>query len=153
MTPNLRWDTSIRQISRAAARRLAVGCLRATVLFVFGVTGAFAHHSDSMFDKAKERTVEGTVKEFQWTNPHVWLQVMVPDGKGGVIEEGFEVGSPNTMIRDGWRKDSFVPGDKVTVISHPRRDGSPGGALLVAQKPGGPALKFGIRTGQRPPNF
>ncbi|MGC3980443.1 MAG: DUF6152 family protein [Steroidobacteraceae bacterium] len=89
--------------------------------------GANAHHSVAMFDQDKKVFIEGTVKEWQWTNPHAWLQVLAPDKTGAMVEQGFEVGAPNTLIRDGFRKDSFKPGDKVKVLAAPRRDGSVGG--------------------------
>ena len=88
---------------------------------------AAAHHSFGMFDVAKEVTLSGTVREFQWTNPHSWLQLEA-DGR----EYSIELGSPNSMSRRGWRKTTFLPGDKVTVVINPMRDGAPGGALVYA---------------------
>ena len=92
---------------------------------------ALSHHSFAMFDSAKEVTLEGTVREFQWTNPHSWLQVTVPRG-GASVEYSIELGSPNSMSRRGWRRTTFKPGDKVTLVMNPMRDGSPGGALVYA---------------------
>ena len=86
-----------------------------------------AHHSFAMFDAQKEVTLSGTVREFQWTNPHSWLQVQVQKG-GSTVEYSIELGSPNTMSRRGWRRTTFKPGDQVTVTMNPMRDGSPGGA-------------------------
>ncbi|MXO58809.1 hypothetical protein GRI89_04545 [Altererythrobacter salegens] len=94
-----------------------------------------AHHSFAMFDTAKEVTLSGTVREFQWTNPHSWLQLEA-DGK----EYSIELGSPNTMVRKGWRKTTFKPGDKVTVTINPMRDGSPGGAFVTGIDAGGTKL-------------
>jgi hypothetical protein len=92
---------------------------------------ALAHHSTAMFDLQKEVTLNGTVREFQWTNPHSWLQLQVArDGR--TVEYSIELGSPNTMSRRGWRKGTFKPGDHVTVTINPMRDGSPGGALVSA---------------------
>ena len=90
-----------------------------------------AHHSFAMFDTRSEVTVNGTVREFQWTNPHSWLQLEVERG-GARVEYSIELGSPNTMSRKGWRRTTFKPGDKVTVTMNPMRDGSPGGALVSA---------------------
>mgnify|MGYP006199804513 CR=1 FL=1 len=73
----------------------------------------------------------GTVREFQWTNPHSWLQLQVSEG-GRTVEYSIELGSPNSMSRRGWRKTTFMPGDKVTVVMNPMRDGAPGGALVYA---------------------
>jgi hypothetical protein len=92
---------------------------------------ALAHHSFAMFDTRSEVTLSGTVREFQWTNPHSWLQLNVQNG-GSTVEYSIELGSPNTMSRRGWRKTSFKPGDRVTVTMNPMRDGSPGGALVSA---------------------
>ncbi len=88
---------------------------------------ALAHHSFAMFDREKATTITGTVKEFQWTNPHVWIQVMVPDAKGTDQEWGVECTSVNFMRRGGWEKESLKPGDKVKMIIFPLKDGSRGG--------------------------
>ena len=96
-----------------------------------GTGPAFAHHSFAMFDAQKQVTLSGTVREFQWTNPHSWLQVQVPQGAASV-EYSIELGSPNSMSRRGWRRTTFKPGDKVTVVINPMRDGSSGGALVYA---------------------
>ena len=92
---------------------------------------ALAHHSFAMFDTQKQVTVNGTVREFQWTNPHSWLQLTVERG-GTAVEYSIELGSPNTMSRRGWRRTTFKPGDRVSVTMNPMRDGSPGGALVSA---------------------
>lgn len=102
-----------------------------------------AHHSAAMFDHAKRMTVEGTVKEWQWTNPHAWLQVLVTDDKGVTVEQGFELGSPNTLARNGFRRDTFKSGDHVTVVGSPRKDGKPGGALLEVKTAGGRWMQWG----------
>src|ERR1043165_5423052 len=75
---------------------------------------ATAHHSAAMFDDSRVVELKGVVKELQWTNPHVWLQVTVDD-KGSKKEWSVEGGSPNTLSRTGWRSTSFKPGDMVTV--------------------------------------
>ncbi len=86
---------------------------------------ASAHHSFAMFDLEKQMTVEGTVKEFQWTNPHCWLQVMVPDGKGGTKEWSFEMGAMGMLARTGWKSTTVKPNDKVTVLMNPLKSGAP----------------------------
>ena len=86
-----------------------------------------AHHSFAMFDRDKAMTLSGTVREFQWTNPHVWIQVMVPDAKGADQEWGVECTSVNFMRRRGWARESLKPGDKVKMIIFPLKDGSRGG--------------------------
>ena len=85
-----------------------------------------------MFDKDKEVTLVGEVKEFQWTNPHVWLQLVTQDEASQSVEWSIEMASVNILAREGWKKTSFKPGDKVTVVVHPLRDGSHGGAMIRA---------------------
>lgn len=91
---------------------------------------ALAHHSFSMFDMKQEMTLSGEVKEFQWTNPHIWVQFLVTDDEGKVVEWSLEGNSPSTLARAGWSKRSLVEGDKVTITFHPLRDGKPGGSLM-----------------------
>jgi hypothetical protein len=97
---------------------------------------AFAHHSFAMFDNSKQMTLVGTVKEFQWTNPHTWLQLNVPTN-GKVVEWSIEGGSPNGLARRGWKSSVLKPGDKVTVIVSPMKDGSNGGSLKTVTKADG----------------
>jgi hypothetical protein len=92
-----------------------------------------AHHSNNMFDPQKEIVLKGTVKDFQWTNPHIWIQVNVPDAGGKVVEWSVEGGSPNLVGRQGWKRNSFKPGDKVTLKVRPMRNGDPGGSFISAE--------------------
>ena len=93
---------------------------------------ARAHHSAAMFDDSRVVELKGVVKELQWTNPHVWLQVTV-DEKGAKKEWSVEAGSPNTLSRTGWRSTSFKPGDPVTVRVNPMKDGSAAGNFIGAK--------------------
>jgi len=90
----------------------------------------WAHHSFAMFDNEKETTLEGTIKEFQWTNPHTWIQVMVKDASGKEVEWSIEGGSPSGLSRSGWKRTSIKAGDKATVVIHPLKNGEPGGSLM-----------------------
>lgn len=101
--------------------------IAAVLLTAVASPAAMAHHSFAMFDTARQVTLSGTVREFQWTNPHSWLQL---DVQG--TEYSIELGSPNTLSRRGWRRVTFKPGDKVSVVINPMRDGSAGGALVSA---------------------
>ena len=92
---------------------------------------AFAHHSFAMFDNQKNTTLEGTIKEFQWTNPHSWIQIVVKDASGKDVEWSIEGGSPNGLSRSGWKRTSLKPGDKATVVIHPLKDGTNGGSLVT----------------------
>ena len=107
---------------------------------------AAAHHSFAMFDLAKEVTVEAVVKEVQFTNPHVWLQIMVSDDKGVATEWSIESGAPGMMLRNGWKPSTLKAGDKVTLTMHPLKNGSPGGSLVSVKVPDGRTL------GPGPPN-
>jgi len=100
----------------------------------------FAHHSFANFDLTKEITLVGTVKEVQFKNPHVWLQVMIPDGKGGQVEWSIEAGAPGMLIRTGWKPSTLKAGDAVTVVTHPARSGEPNGSLIRVTIPDGRTL-------------
>ena len=91
---------------------------------------AAAHHSFAMFEPTKTLTLKGTVKTFQWTNPHVILWVLVqPDDGGAAQEWSLETTSPGVLTRAGWTRLSLKAGDRVTVVFSPLRDGSRGGGL------------------------
>ena len=91
-------------------------------------TTAFAHHSFAMFDSTKEVTLEGTVKEFQWINPHSWIVMMVPVAEGQPTQWAVELSSPSTLADKGWVPKTLTPGMEISVDVHPLKDGSPGGA-------------------------
>ena len=95
---------------------------------------AVAHHSGAMFDEKKEVTLSGTVKEFQYTNPHSWLLVDVKGNDGKVTTWGFEAEGPSTLLRAGIRKSDFAPGTPVTITGHPMRDGRPAAAWMKATR-------------------
>lgn len=101
---------------------------------------ALAHHSFAMFDAETTLVLEGTVVEFQWTNPHSWLQVEVTDDAGESVEWSLEMGSPGGLARSGWRPRTVVPGNQVTVSVHPLRDGEPGGQILTVTLPDGTVM-------------
>jgi len=92
----------------------------------------FAHHSAAMFDNQKTITVEGVVKEFQWTNPHSWLLVDVPDKKGTVTTWGFEAEGPSTLMRAGIRPSELPVGTKLRMSGHPMKDGRPAATWVEA---------------------
>jgi hypothetical protein len=101
---------------------------------------AGAHHSFAMFDLGKEVTVEAAIKEVQFTNPHVWLQILVKDDMGVETEWSIESGAPGMMLRNGWKPSTLKPGDKVTLTMHPLRNGKPGGSLVKVTVPDGRTL-------------
>ena len=100
-------------------------------LLTAGALGApaSAHHSFAMFDAAKTVPIKGTIKEFQWVNPHSWIHIDVPGPGGKVTEWKIEGRSPNVLSRRGWRRDIIKPGDQVTLMIHPMKDGSAAGAI------------------------
>lgn len=92
---------------------------------------ASAHHSFAMFDNTKSVELDGTVREFQWTNPHTWIQLRVMEG-GQSVEYSIEGGSPNGLARRGWSRTSMKAGDHVKVVMHPLKDGGKGGSFVSA---------------------
>jgi hypothetical protein len=103
----------------------------ATFLWVLAGATAGAHHSFATFDQTKETTLVGTIKEVQWTNPHIWVQVLVKNaGTGEVVEWSIEGGSPNGLSRQGWKRSTLNAGDPVEMVIHPLKDGSNGGSLV-----------------------
>jgi hypothetical protein len=91
---------------------------------------AQAHHSFSMFDVNRELTLEGTVKEFQWTNPHAWVELLVKDAAGKEVQWSIEGASPNNLARFGWKSTSLKAGDHAEAVIHPLKDGAIGGSLV-----------------------
>jgi hypothetical protein len=122
--------------------------LSTAALVVFVWAPALAHHSYAMFDGEKTLTIEGTVKELQWANPHVWLEVVVLQG-ATAGNWSFEGGPIQQLKRIGWRSEILKPGDKVTVVAHPLRDGSKGGALMWITLPDGRILQGGGTVAQK----
>jgi opacity protein-like surface antigen len=117
-------------ISAAVALSLAAGA----------AAPALAHHSFAMFDFQASKTVTGTVEQFDWTNPHTFIWLQVPTANGGSERYGFEGMSPNYLGRRGWSKSTLKPGDKVTVMYHPLKDGSKGGTYQKVQLSDGKEL-------------
>jgi hypothetical protein len=124
-------------------RQVWCAILSAAICFI---SPASAHHSYAMFDANKLISLDATVKEFQWTNPHSWLQVMIADDKGAVEEWSLELGPLVVLHRWGWKPHSLNPGDKVKVSINPLRDGTHGGRLMSIVLPDGETL-----NGQGPP--
>lgn len=119
----------------------------AAIVLAAGTT-AGAHHSFAAFNTTTEKTIVGTVKVFEWTNPHTWIWVDVTNDKGAVETWGVEGMSPNYLARRGWTKNTFKFGDKVTIVVRPLRDGSTGGMFVRATLPDGRELTFAAGPGQ-----
>jgi hypothetical protein len=112
------------------ARRRLVALAASVGLSMLAHTAA-AHHSFAMFDAKQSVTLHGVVKEFRWTNPHVFIQLLA-SGEGGVPsgEWSIELTSPEHLVRAGWKPGTLKSGDKVTIVIHPIRDGSMGGQFV-----------------------
>ena len=119
-------------------RQLA--CLSVGAVLAVSTGAAYAHHSFAMFDADQKTTLAGTVKEFQWTNPHAWIFVMVPNTDGQLEQWAVEMGGPGQIARQGWTAKTLAPGMDVKLTIHPLRDGSNGGQFVSATLPDGTEL-------------
>ncbi|MDB6043453.1 MAG: hypothetical protein JWM63_2004 [Gammaproteobacteria bacterium] len=119
------------------------GCFAAVGLAVAGLavaTAAYAHHSFAMFDQSKQLSLKGTVREFQWTNPHAWIHLDVPGTDGTKETWQVELNSPNNLKRQGWKATSVKAGDQVILVLNPLKDGSKGGLFVSVTLPDGSVL-------------
>lgn len=126
------------------------GWLGALTLAMIGA--AQAHHSFAMFDQAKQLPLKGTVVEFQWTNPHAFIQLEVPESDGARHVWSIELNSPNNLKRQGWKSTSLKVGDNVTVVINRLRDGKKGGLFVSVTLPDGKVLGDATRAGGAPVN-
>ena len=108
----------------------------------FAPLAAFAHHSDAMFDSQKQIVLNGTVREFQYTNPHSWIQLVVAGEAGNTVEWSIETAAPVVLLRAGIKPTALQPGDKVTLRAHPLKDGRAGGSLIDVKKADGTTLSL-----------
>ena len=123
----------------------------AIVALLVSAGSALAHHSFAMFDLTKKTTLVGTVTKFDWTNPHSFIWVAGPDKDGKPVVWAAEGQSPNFLGRRGWSKRTVQPGDKITLIISPLKDGSPGGmfsSMVLAD--GRTVTQSGIGVAARP---
>jgi hypothetical protein len=114
--------------------------LASIVLVVALAASAAAHHSPVMFDRTVSKTIVGTVVRFTWTNPHSAIQLDVPNESGSVDRWGVELGSPQSMARNGWRSNILKAGDTVTVVVNPLKSGEFGGIFVSLTLPDGRKL-------------
>ncbi len=117
------------------------------LLLAIAAVPAFAHHSYAEFDTNAKLTLAGVVKEFQWTNPHSWLLVMVPNAKGEEEQWAVELSSVSLLASRGWKPKTVIPGDKVTVTFHPMRNGSHAGSYMAITLPSGKTMGDAERLG------
>jgi Family of unknown function (DUF6152) len=125
--------------------------MKRAILILMAVVGvllcasrpSFAHHSRAMFDIAKNVTYTGVVKEYRWQNPHSHIVITVGAGAKDLSTIGtwdIEASSINLMISEGWNQTTYKPGDPITVVAHPMKNGSKGALLFYAVKPDGTRL-------------
>jgi len=112
-----------------------------TAILIVAVAGpAAAHHSFSAFNTTEQKTVTGTVKKVEWTNPHIWIYIDVPNDKGGTDIYSFEGMSPNYLERRDWTRTTLKVGDKITVTFNPMRNGDNGGMFVNGKMGSGKVL-------------
>lgn len=116
--------------------KFGASCMGVAVMGL-SMTAASAHHSFAMFDADKSIKIEGTVKEFQWTNPHSWILMNVTNAQGGQDQWAIEMGAPGGLARQGWVPKTLTPGMKVSAIIHPLKDGTHGGQFMAITLPDG----------------
>jgi hypothetical protein len=132
------------QFKQAALFAVLLGALLVTA------STAVAHHGFADYDMTRKETISGKVRILQWTNPHTWLWLDVPNGKGGFTLYAFEGMSPNYLGRRGWTRHSLAPGDQITVTYFPFKDASKkGGTLAFAKKASGEILNNFVPAGAK----
>lgn len=121
----------------SAPDRVVYGAICGALLLLAGTSQALAHHSMAMFDSQNEVTITGVVREFQWTNPHCYIQVVAKDARGRDVEWSMEMGAPMYLYARGWRPGSLKAGTPISVKISPLRSGEPGGVVLDVTRPDG----------------
>jgi hypothetical protein len=102
---------------------------------------ALAHHSSAMFDRSKTMVLSGTIKEYQFLNPHTWIEIVVEDEGGGTTQWSIEASGRRPMIQMGLGPTRLNPGDKVTIRAHPLRDGRNAGLFIDITLPDGEIIR------------
>jgi hypothetical protein len=105
-----------------------------------GSSAAYAHHSFAMFDADTKMTVEGVVKEFQWTNPHAWIMLNVANAQGTPEPWAIEMNGPSGLVRQGWKPKTLTPGMPIKLVIHPLKDGNHGGQFMAVTLPDGTVI-------------
>ena len=100
------------------------------IIFLATCASVFAHHGTAAYDETSRVTIKGTVTQFLWANPHTQILLDVKDDKGNITHWSTETFSPGKLLHKGWTKDCLRPGDQITIILNPAKNGSPVGFLL-----------------------
>jgi hypothetical protein len=132
-------------VKDSVMHRVRVGLAAALIVGAASHT-AVAHHSTAMFEAEKRVTLSGTITDFQWTNPHAWIQVTVAGADGKPADWSFECGSPNTLSRQGWKPSTLKPGDSVTIVANPMKDGTSAGLMYTVTLADGRVLGPGAQA-------
>lgn len=119
-------------------KQLVEACLLVIPLLI--AVPAWAHHSAAGIDRLKSVTVVGTVRQFKWANPHSWMELDVPNDKGGSDVWNIEMMPPGFLVKAGWKSNSVKPGDKVSIVVRPFKNGDPGGLFVSITLPSGQVL-------------
>ena len=133
--------------------RIRIGYLAVLTVSLMAVASvAMAHHSFAMFDTSTTVTLTGAVTEFQWTNPHAYIELDVPESNGVPKQHwSIELGSPSILQQSGWKFKDIKAGDKVTATLNPLRSKQPGGLLVQVKLPDGRVLGNGPGRGPAAP--
>src|SRR3954454_16837048 len=107
--------------------KISLKLFLAASLLASGATVASAHHSAAAFDASTSKVISGTVKKFDYSNPHTWVWLDVPNDQGGVDTWGVEGISPNYLNRRGWSRTTLKAGDKLTITVRPMKNGEKAG--------------------------
>ena len=119
--------------------RTAISIMAGCITASFALTTS-AHHAATMFDREQTVVLSGEIVEFQWTSPHVWIQINVQNESGELVEWSVEGSVPNRLYRAGWRPTTFKPGDHVTIHGAPMRNGAPAALFIGARLADGSTL-------------
>lgn len=102
-----------------------------------------------MFDTNRQVSISGVVTSFEWTNPHTYIELDATDAAGGASRHwSIELGSPSILRNSGWKHNTLSPGDKVTLVINPLKNGNAGGLLIYATL--GDGRKLGNGPGREP---
>ena len=138
-------------VGHAEMRGATLTVMTAALCSALQALPSHAHHSGVLWDSTRTVTLTGTVREFQWTNPHCWIQLLVADGadaSGTAVEWSVEMAAPGQVLRGGWKPGTLMPGQRIRVTIHPARDGTHAGNFVSASGPAGEPL--GMAAAIRP---